>query len=123
MWRCANRQARGSRDGAGHPNDAIGRACSSPSSRSFSANVSRGPPEKRDQHSNLVAVLAILIAIMRDEVFLLEEDANENVGCRHTRKEKVAGCHDRRRPECDDETEVDGVSDKPVEEGRLERGS
>src|SRR5205807_7757641 len=74
----------------------------------------------RQQHRNALPVTAIFVAEHADEVALFEHDADEDVGRGHRREQQMPGAHRRGRPERDDETEIDRVADKTIEEWRPE---
>src|SRR5688500_11671604 len=76
----------------------------------------------RQQHADLVAVGAIALAELRDQITLLEPDADEDVARRRYGKEQVPGRHDRRRPEPEHEPQVDRMAHQTVEKGRAELG-
>ena len=51
---------------------------------------------------------------------LLQEDADEDIGRRHRREQQMPHRHRRRRPERDDEAEIDRVPHEIVQHRRLE---
>src|SRR2546429_842139 len=73
-----------------------------------------------DQHGDLRAVAPIVLAEQFREIALLKEDADEDVGRGHRREQKMSHCHGRRRPERDDETEIDRVAHDLVDHRSLE---
>src|SRR5262249_26695732 len=61
-----------------------------------------GAAPERDQRRHALAIAPVLVAELRDEIVLLERDADEDVGSGHRREQQVADRHGRRRPERDD---------------------
>ena len=53
------------------------------------------------------------------QVRLFELDADEDVTCRRQRENEVRDGHRGRRPESEDEAEVEGMADVVVKSGRL----
>src|SRR6516165_6472849 len=77
---------------------------------------------ERNEHPDLSAVALVLLAEQLDEVSLLQEDADEDVGGRHGREQQMSDRHDGGCPECDDETEIDRMPHQLVEHRGLEAG-
>src|SRR5580704_13638870 len=69
-----------------------------------------GRPPERNQHPHLLAVTTILLAELSHQVALLEPDPEEDVAGRRDRERQVSGRHLGRRPERDDEAEVERVA-------------
>ena len=67
-----------------------------------------------------VAIAAVFVAEQLDQVALLEEDADEDVGRGHRREQQMPDRHGRRRPERDDEAEIDRVPHDLVQHRRPE---
>src|SRR5260221_12816829 len=63
----------------------------------------------RHEHRDPTTVLLILLAEQLDHIPLFQSDSNQNVGRRHHGEQKVSRGHCWRRPECDDEAEIDRV--------------
>src|ERR1700687_1164538 len=77
-------------------------------------------PAARQKHPDLVAIPAILLTELRDEVALLEPDADEDVPGSGDREQQMTGGHDGRRPETEQKAEIDGMAHVAVEERRPE---
>src|SRR5438067_9800595 len=76
---------------------------------------------QREQHRNLFAISAVIVAIETDQVALFELDRDENVSRGHDREEEVTGGHSRRRPEGDDEPKIKRMSHHLIQCRRFER--
>src|SRR5262245_9582041 len=74
----------------------------------------------RDQCADLAAVRQVILAVLLDEIALLEPDAHEDVAGGHDREEEVADGHVGRGPEGDEEAEHEGVADQLVRAAELE---
>ena len=59
---------------------------------------------------------------MADQVAFLKLDGDEDIGRRRQRKTQPTLAHGRRRPEGDDESQIDRVAADPIEQRRLELG-
>ena len=79
----------------------------------------RSPPQ-RYEHGDALAIAPVLVAEECDQVAFLQGNADEYVGRRDGGEEQVAGGHHGRRPECDDEAEIDRMPNELVQQGRLE---
>src|ERR1700745_3851858 len=86
-----------------------------------------GPPwiflsfgRHRHDHRYALAVFDICVAVKTDEVAFFEKNADENITRGRDCKQQVPEGHDRRSPECQQETEIDWMPDKSVEQGRPE---
>ena len=66
----------------------------------------------RHEHRDLAAVRLVPVSVSLDEVTLFELDGDEDVSRRRHGEDQVRDGHRRRRPEGDDETEID-VSAQP----------
>src|SRR5437870_9598443 len=60
------------------------------------------------------------VSVSLHEVTLFELDGDEDVSHRRHGEDQVRDGHRRRRPEGDDETEIDGMADVPIESGNPE---
>src|SRR3989475_9023723 len=60
------------------------------------------------------------VSVSLHEVTLFELDGGEDVSHRRHGEDQVRDSHRRRRPEGDDETEIDGMADVPIEGGSPE---
>ena len=58
--------------------------------------------------------MPIIVAEQLGEIVLLEENADEDVGCRHRRKQQVSDRHRWRRPERDYEAEINRMPHEVV---------
>src|SRR5579864_1040676 len=74
---------------------------------------------QRNQHGDLLAVPAVLVAELSDEVPLFEPDADQNVARGRQRKQQMTRGHIRGGPESEQEAQIDRVSDMPVEQRRV----
>ena len=72
------------------------------------------------QHPYLLAIAAILIPEQCDHVTLFQGDSDKDVGSRHGGEEEMAVGHRRRRPERDDEAEIDWMPHHFVKQRSLE---
>src|SRR5262245_502047 len=81
---------------------------------------SRRLPPNWHEHGDALAIVPVLVAKKSDQITFLQCDADKNVGRRNEGEEQMARGHNRRRPEGDDEAEVDGVSRQLVEQWCLE---
>src|SRR5471030_1068546 len=73
---------------------------------SFARPVSRRPSCRlapRNEHRDLLAVAAIIIAEHVHEIALLEQDADDDVGRQDSGQQQMALGQHRCRPQCDDE--------------------
>ena len=61
------------------------------------------------QHRDTLPVAAVFVAKHLDQIALFQEDADEDVGSGHRCEQQMSNRHRRRRPERDDEAEVDRV--------------
>src|SRR5215813_13484824 len=77
-------------------------------------------PPTRHQHGDALAIVLVLVAKKFDQITFLQCDADKNVGCRDEGEEQMACGHNRRRPEGDDEAEIDRMSHELIEHWRLE---
>jgi len=75
---------------------------------------------KRNEHGCVLAVAAILVAELLDQIVLFQLDADQNVAGDHDRKEQMTNGHRRRGPDREQDAEIDRVADTPVEQGRTE---
>src|SRR5581483_10703525 len=75
-----------------------------------------------DQHRHLLAIAAVLIAEQLDQVALLQMDADQNVAGGGEGEQQVADRHGGRRPEGDEEAQIDRMADLPVEQQGPEHG-
>src|ERR1700722_10444089 len=75
---------------------------------------------KRDQHGRALAVAAILVAELPDQVALFQLDADQDVAGDHHREQQMANAHRRRGPDGQQDAEIDRVTDMPVEQRRAE---
>src|SRR5580704_19674675 len=64
--------------------------------------------------------MPIIVAEHLGEIVLLEENSDEDVGCRHRRKQQVPDSHRWRRPEWYYESEIDRMPHEIVKHRRLE---
>src|SRR5579871_3366026 len=74
----------------------------------------------RDDHRDAAAILDIGLAMEGDEIALFQHDADQDVSGRRYGKQEMTRCHHGRRPERQDEAEIDRMADEFVEQGRLE---
>src|SRR2546428_2314831 len=74
----------------------------------------------RHEHRDLAAVRLVPVSVSLHEVTLFELDGDEDVSHRRHGEDQVRDGHRRRRPEGDDETEIDGMADVPIEGGSPE---
>ena len=75
---------------------------------------------QRDQHRHLLAIATVLIAEQVDQIALLEPDADQDIAGGPHGEQQMAQGHRRRRPEGEQEAEIDRMADPLVEEGRPE---
>src|SRR5215216_6559069 len=66
---------------------------------------------QRDQHRYLLAVAAVLVAEQRNEIALLQPDADQDVAGGRDGEQQMSGRHHGRRPEGNQESEVDWMPD------------
>lgn len=62
------------------------------------------------QHPDLAAILQIALTEMRNEIALFEPDADEDVARRHDGEEQVTNAHLWRRPQREDEAEIERMA-------------
>src|ERR1043165_1795868 len=74
----------------------------------------------RNQHADLLAVDAVAVAELRDQVALLEPDADQDVPRGADREQQVSRAHVRRAPDAEHETEVDRMPHVAVQARRAE---
>src|SRR5262245_22430335 len=77
-------------------------------------------PPNRHEHCDALAIVPVLVAKKFYQITFLQCDADKNVGRRDKGEEQMTRGHDRRRPEGDDEAEVDWMSHELIEHWRLE---
>src|SRR5438445_507064 len=70
---------------------------------------------QRDQHRDLLAIATILVAEQGDHVALLEPDADQDIAGGPDREQQVAGRHGGRRPEGQQEAEIERMARTLVE--------
>src|SRR5512144_99891 len=75
-------------------------------------------PSARQQHPDLVAIATISLAELRDEIAFLEPDADQDVAGGRGRKQQMPERHHRRRPEAEQEPEIDRMAHVAIEEWR-----
>src|ERR1700722_6113370 len=80
------------------------------------ADRSRQLSAPRYQHRYPALVGAVLVAENRNQVTLFKPDADKDVSGGHRREQQMARGHRRRRPECDDEAEIDRVPYESIEQ-------
>src|SRR5262247_3201251 len=80
---------------------------------------SRSAPQ-RYEHGDALAIAPILVAELGDQIAFFQEDADKDVCGRDGGEEKVPCRHHRRRPESDDEAEIDRMPHQPVQNRRFE---
>src|ERR1044071_7931497 len=61
----------------------------------------------REEHADLLAGDAVAVAELRDQVALLEPDADQDVARGADREQQVSRAHVRRTPDAEHEAEVD----------------
>lgn len=66
--------------------------------------------QKRNQHRSRTAVIAVLVAKLRDEVALLQLYGCQDITRSGERKQQVRHRHQRSSPECDDKTQIERVA-------------
>src|SRR5437764_9246010 len=74
----------------------------------------------RQQHRYPLLVTAVFVAKHIDEVALLEQDADEDVGGGHASEQDMPDGHHRRRPERNNEAEIDRVPYEIIQKRRPE---
>src|SRR3954471_23251112 len=96
----------------------IRRTTSAPRSASRSASKGSGaaPPEARRQHADVAPVVLIIAAEIADEVALLVADGDQHIDRHADREQQMPRGHFRRRPEGEEEAEIEGVADPFVEQ-------
>ena len=67
---------------------------------------------QRDQHRHLLAIATVLIAEQVDQIALLEPDADQDIAGGRDREQQMAGRHGRRRPEGEQEAEIERMADR-----------
>src|SRR5579883_919186 len=80
------------------------------------------PPSRRERHDHrdARAIEDVGVPETGDEIVLLELYADEDVARGRDREDQVAERHRRSRPECDDEAEIDRMSNRLVKKRRAE---
>src|SRR5262245_64890164 len=82
--------------------------------------IGEAAPRQRDQHGDVLAVAAILVAEQADEVALLELDGDQDVAGGGQREQQMPRRHAGRRPEGQQQAEIDRMTDVAVEQRRVE---
>jgi hypothetical protein len=75
---------------------------------------------KRDEHGRVLAVAAILVAELLDQIALFQLDADQNLPRHHHREQQMTNGHRRRGPDGEQDAEIDRVTDMSVEQRRAE---
>ena len=75
---------------------------------------------KRNQHGRVLAVAAILVAELLDQVALFQLDADQDVAGDHHREQQMTNGHRRRGPDGEQDAEIDRMTDTPVEQRSAE---
>ena len=75
---------------------------------------------QRDEHGRALAVAAILVAELLDQVALFQLDADQDVAGDHHREQQMTNGHRRRGPDGEQDAEIDRVTDMPVEQRSAE---
>lgn len=70
---------------------------------------------QRDEHGRVLAVAAILLAELLNQIVLLQLDAEQDVTGYQSRKEQMTCGHCRRRPNGEQDAEIDRVPHTSVE--------
>ena len=85
----------------------------------------RGPaaPRQRNKHRDLFSIAPVLVAKQPDQVALFQLDRDQDVAGGRQREQQVSGRHRRRRPEGEQEAEVDRMAHALVEQGVLKLGA
>src|SRR4051794_20112020 len=83
---------------------------------SFRSRVLGAAARPRQQHADVLPVAAILIAKQIDKVALFELDRDQDVAGGRNREQQMADRHRGRRPESEQEAQIDRVTDDAVKQ-------
>src|SRR6185295_1846353 len=72
--------------------------------------------ERRYDHRDLVAILAVFLSVSGYQVGLFEPDRQQDVGSRHDGKKQVSHGHDRRRPKRQQPPDIEWMPHVAIEE-------
>ena len=63
----------------------------------------------------MLAIFDVGVAVECDQVSFFKQHADEDVTCRRDGEQQMSGCHRGRRPEREQETEINRMTDEFVE--------